>query len=136
MTGLRIVAHGAPATQGSKKAFIRGKKVVMVEMDEKLPAWRSAVEAAARLAAGPDWKTIDGPVSISGEVRLRKPDTTKFGDMPAGPPDLDKLQRAIGDALTKSGVIKDDARIVHWNIRKVWATTLPGTAITITQETP
>lgn len=134
MTSLRVIAYGAPASQGSKKAFIRGKKVVLVEMDEKLPAWREAVEAAARQAAGPDWATIDGPVSIAGEVRLRKPDTTKFGDAPAGPPDLDKLQRAIGDALTKSKVIQDDARIVHWDIRKVWADTVPGIDITITKE--
>lgn len=134
MTTLRIVAHGAPATQGSKKGFIRGRKVVLVEMDEKLPAWREAVEAAARQAAGPGWETIDGGVSISGEVRLRKPATTKFPEAPAGAPDLDKLQRAIGDALTKSKVIKDDARIVHWDIRKVWATDMPGLDITITKE--
>jgi len=136
MTSLRIIAHGAPATQGSKKAFIRGKKVVLVEMDEKLPAWREAVEAAARQAAGPAWVTIDGGVSIAGEIRLRKPATTKFPDAPAGAPDLDKLQRAIGDALTKSGVIKDDARIVHWDIRKVWAADVPGADITITKEQP
>lgn len=134
MTALRIIAHGAPATQGSKKAFVRGNKAVLVEMDPKLPAWRSAVEAAARQAAGPEWETIDGPVFIAGEVKLRKPDTTKFGDAPAGPPDLDKLQRAIGDALTKSKVIQDDARIVHWDIRKVWADTVPGIDITITTE--
>lgn len=134
MTGLRVIAHGAPATQGSKKAFIRGKKAVLVEMDPKLPAWRAAVEAAAQQAAGPGWATIDGPVSIAGEIRLRKPDTTKFRGAPAGPPDLDKLQRAIGDALTKSGVIKDDARIVHWDIRKVWADDVPGIDITISKE--
>jgi crossover junction endodeoxyribonuclease RusA len=130
---LRIVAHGAPATQGSKKAFIRGKKVVLVEMDEKLPDWRAAVEAAARLAAGPTWPTIDAAVSVAGEVRLLKPKTTKYPDAPAGTPDLDKLQRAIGDALTKSGVIADDARITHWNIRKVWAEGMPGMDIEITE---
>lgn len=134
MRRLHIVTHGAPATQGSKKGFIRGRKVVMVEMDEKLPAWRAAVEAAARLAAGPDWVTIDAAVSISGEIRLRKPKTTKYPDHPAGPPDTDKLQRAIGDALTKSQVITDDARIVHWNIRKVWALDAPGMDIEITEE--
>jgi len=134
MRRLHIVTHGAPATQGSKKAFIRGKKVVMVEMDEKLPEWRAAVEAAARQAAGPEWVTIDGAVSIAGEIRLRKPKTTKYPDHPAGPPDTDKLQRAIGDALTKSQVITDDARIVHWNIRKVWAENTPGMDITITEE--
>lgn len=135
MRSLRFVAHGSPATQGSKKAFIRGKKVVLVEMDEKLPDWRAAVEASARLAAGPNWQTIDAAVSISGEVRLLKPRTTKYPDAPAGAPDLDKLQRAIGDALTKSRVITDDARIVHWNIRKVWAQDVPGADLTITEET-
>jgi crossover junction endodeoxyribonuclease RusA len=131
---LRIVAHGSPAAQGSKKAFIRGKKIALVEMNEKLPGWRAAVEAAARLAAGPTWAPIDAAVSIRGEIRLRKPKTTKYPDAPAGAPDLDKLQRAIGDALTKSNVIKDDARIVHWNIRKVWADNVPGADITIQEE--
>lgn len=35
-------------------------------------------------------------------------------------------------ALTKSRVITDDARIVHWNIRKVWG--IPGADITIQEE--
>lgn len=131
---LRVVAHGHPAAQGSKKAFIRGKKVALVEMNEKLPGWRQAVEFAARLAAGPTWQPINAAVSISGEVRLLKPKTTKYPTSPAGAPDLDKLQRAIGDALTKSRVITDDARIVHWNIRKVWAEGMPGADITITEE--
>lgn len=130
MRALRIVAHGAPAAQGSKKHVGRG---VMVEMDKKLPAWRAAVEAAARLAAGPGWVPIDGPVKISGEIRLRRPKTTKFGDYPAGPPDLDKLQRAIGDALTKSRVITDDARICNWDVSKVWAMDVPGADLTITE---
>ena len=135
-TSLRVVAYGLPASQGSKKAFKRGRKIVLVEMDEKLPAWRAAVEGAARAAAGLNWTTIDGPVSIAGEIRLPNPKTTKYADAPAGTPDLDKLQRAVGDALTKSKVIKDDARIVHWNIRKVWADNLSGLDITITQEQP
>jgi len=125
---IRIVAHGSPAAQGSKKHVGRG---VMVEMDKKLPAWRKAVEAAARAAAGPSWEPINGAVKIAGEIRLRKPATTKYPDHPAGPPDTDKLQRAIGDALTKSQVITDDARIVHWDIKKVWALDLPGMDINI-----
>ena len=128
---LRIVAHGQPAAQGSKKHVGNGR---MVEMSKKLPGWRNTVEAAARLAAGAGWEPIDVAVSISGEVRLRKPKTTKYPHSPAGAPDLDKLQRAIGDALTKSRVITDDARIVHWNIRKVWTEGMPGTDITITEE--
>lgn len=103
-------------------------------MSKKLPGWRAAVEAAARLAAGAAWEPINRAVSVSGEIRLTKPRTTKYPDHPAGAPDLDKLQRAIGDALTKSRVITDDARIVHWNIRKVWAADVPGADLTITEE--
>lgn len=134
MTGLRIIAHGTPASQGSKKGFIRDKKVVLVEMDDELPAWRAAVKAAAKLAAGPSWAALDCAVKISGEIRIRKPRTTKFRDHPAGPKDLDKMQRAIGDALESAGILTNDARIVHWNIRKVWATNTPGLDITITKE--
>ena len=131
MRSLRILAHGSPAAQGSKKHVGHGR---MVEMSKKLPGWRAAVEAAARLAAGLAWEPINGAVSVAGEIRLPKPRTTKYPDHPAGAPDLDKLQRAIGDALTKSRVITDDARIVHWNIRKVWAVDVPGADLTITEE--
>lgn len=126
---LRVIIVGHPATQGSKKAFVRGKKVVLVEMDEKLPEWRAAVTKAATTAAGPNWKPWDGPVSVRGTIRLPAPKKSRFGDHPAGPPDLDKLQRAIGDALTNSKVITDDARIVHWDIRKIWGE--PGASIKI-----
>lgn len=129
----RIEFHveGHPATQGSKKAFIRGKKVSLVEMDKKLPAWRKAVTTAATKAAGKHWMRLDGPVSVSGVIYLKAPKKSRFGNHPAGPPDLDKLQRAIGDALTKSGIITDDARITHWNIHKAWGT--PGATLTITE---
>lgn len=127
---IRIVTHGTPAPQGSKKHVGGGR---MVESSKALPAWRAAVEAAARLATGPAWVSWDGPVSVSGTVSIRRPGSTKFKAWPAGPPDLDKLQRGIGDALTSSRVITDDARIVHWDIRKVWATGLPGADLIIRQ---
>lgn len=130
---LCFLIHGHPATQGSKKAFKRGKKIVLVEMDPKLPEWRAAVTKAAKDAAGPDWKPWDGPISVRGVIRLPAPRKSKFGEWPAGPPDLDKLQRAIGDALTNSKVITDDARIVHWDIRKTWAENNIGATITIAE---
>lgn len=125
---IRVITHGTPAPQGSKKSVGRNR---FVEASKGLPAWRAAVEAAARLAAGPGWVPWDGPVSVSGTVSILKPGTTKFKDHPAGPPDLDKLQRGIGDALTKSRLITDDSRIVHWDIRKVWATGVPGADLVI-----
>jgi crossover junction endodeoxyribonuclease RusA len=130
MRTLRVVAHGTPAPQGSKKPIGNNR---MVEMSKNLPKWRKAVEAAARLAAGPGWLPIDGPVSVAGEIKIRKPKTTKFPDYPAGPADLDKLLRAVSDALTRSQVITDDARIVHFCVKKVWATELPGMDIEISE---
>jgi len=38
-----------------------------------------------------------------------------------GTPDLDKLQRALGDAL-KGPVLRDDAQIAAWNVSKRYGT--------------
>lgn len=131
MSDLSFFVPGKAAAQGSKRHVGRG---VMVEMSKDLPAWRTAVADAAR-AAHQGRPTIDGPVAVALTVYLAKPRTTKFRTYPAGPKDLDKIQRGCGDALTMSGVIRDDARIVHWDAWKRWATpdTPPGAHITITE---
>ena len=130
MSAVRIVADGVPAPQGSKKHVGRGR---MVEASKTLPAWRAVVGGAARAAAGPGWVPWDGPVMVSGTVSIARPGSTKFRDFPAGPADLDKLLRAIGDALTKSKIITDDARIVNWNVWKVWADGAPGADLVVAQ---
>ena len=131
MSDLSFFVPGKAAAQGSKRHVGRG---VMVEMSKDLPAWRTAVANAAR-TAHQGRPTIDGPVAVAMTVYVQRPKTTRFKTYPAGPKDLDKQQRAVGDALTASGVIKDDARIVHWDAWKRWATpeTPPGAHITITE---
>jgi len=126
MTGLRIIAHGTPASQGSKNSY--GKN--LVESDKQLPAWRAAVKAAAKLAAGPNWEPIDDPVKIAGEIRIRKPRTTslvrmpadsraspiarsKFHNHPAGPKDLDKMQRPHSPLGHQKGLGNQNARTRH-----------------------
>lgn len=132
MTGHQITVRGLPATQGSKQAFKRGKKIVLVEMDKKLPAWRQAVIDAAKETHGPEWEPLDGCLTVNLTVWLPRPASSKFKDEPAGPPDLDKLQRAVGDALTQAGTIADDARITTWAAGKRWAIGCePGATITI-----
>lgn len=122
---------GAPSQQGSKKHVGNGR---MVETAKGLPAWRAAVIAAARDSHGPHWETLDGPLKVELTVYLARPKTTRFKDYPAGPADLDKQMRAIGDALTIAGTIKDDARIVTWHASKRWAIGCePGAHITITE---
>ena len=53
-------------------------------------------------------------------------------------PDRDKLQRAICDALTASGVIRDDAQIVAGDTHKTYANSPErvGATITISRLTP
>ena len=125
---------GNPATQGSKRHVGNGR---MIEMDKKLPAWRAAVVDAAFRAAGPGRVALDGALACELVVMLPRPAKSRFGDYPAGPPDLDKLCRAVGDALTVAGVIADDARIVSWVARKCWAVDgATGAEVTITEITP
>ena len=80
--------------------------------------WRSDVtETVLRLMERLEvWQTLSVPVVAAVEFRFK-------GD-PSKPPDLDKLVRAIGDALTDAGVWTDDALVVGWHATK--RATLPG----------
>jgi crossover junction endodeoxyribonuclease RusA len=125
--------EGTPAAQGSMKHVGNGR---MVSMAKGLPKWRKAIVAAAQEAHGTDWEPIDEPVAVVVHFFLRRPKKTKFPDFPAGTPDLDKLQRAIGDALKIAGTITDDARIVSWSAHKHWAIgTEPAAMINIYPKT-
>jgi crossover junction endodeoxyribonuclease RusA len=126
---VHIDAKGAPAAQGSMRHIGNGR---MISMSKKLPGWRKAVIAAAKDAHGEDFEPLDGALTVHLDLYLSRPATTKFPDYPAGTPDLDKLQRAIGDALKLAGTITDDARIVSWHAHKHWAIGRePGALITI-----
>lgn len=162
---LSFVVYGVPAPQGSKsfKGF-RGGKPVLKEQSDALAPWRRAVREMARQAildwskrTGKQWEALDEPVMVSAVVTM--PSTaaaTKRGDIYAtGTPDLDKLERGIGDALAPSplkpgegngygaaakqkirdglmeqrrryAVLHDDSRIVVWDhCMKVYPKTTP-----------
>ena len=109
---------GEPAPQGSKTAFVRGRRAVLVETSKKLPAWRKQIEDTARREY--KGEPIDQPVKATVDFFMPKPKKPMF-DMPATAPDLDKLCRAIGDGLEKGGVLRNDSRIIHWEARKFYA---------------
>lgn len=121
---------GNPSPQGSKRHVGRG---IMIEASRGLPAWRRAIIDAAQHAH--QGEPLDGPLTVVLEIRLpnlKRPRWRK----PATGLDLDKLQRAVGDALEKSGVITNDARICRWEAEKHYAKDgLPGATITI-KKTP
>lgn len=134
---IEFFAKGNPAPQGSKTAMPQrnraGKltgKVNLIESSKYVGDWREVVKwyASRRRTEQP----LDGPLVLTVWFYLPKPDNTKYPDYPLGPPDTDKLLRAIGDALTQSKLIRDDARLVDTIARKRWATERgPGALIRI-----
>ncbi|MHC4703810.1 MAG: RusA family crossover junction endodeoxyribonuclease [Planctomycetota bacterium] len=123
---------GVPRPQGSKRAFIRGGRAVLVEDSKRSRPWRKLVAAAAKKAAEREgvaygkgvplrvdvWFTFERPKShFTSKGALRK-GVSKFH---VQKPDRDKLLRCVCDALTQSGVIYDDCQIVEGDTVKEWS---------------
>ena len=118
---------GAPIPQGSVTAHAARRKdgshygVVHYAVGSKLHAWRREVSKGARAAWGDDMtyhpvtlalvfykaRPLAHYQGLAFDVRPRYAD-----DVPDGAPDLDKLVRAVMDALTEV-VYFDDAQVVE-----------------------
>lgn len=123
MTGqrLRVAVAGQPVQQGSKSVGKHGQMYDAKGHD--LKAYRTKVAYAVKRAAREQgWEPgYNGAVRVDAVWYVRRPARSQFGDYPAGPPDADKYERALGDALTESGALSDDARICRWVVAKEWA---------------
>lgn len=109
---------------------------------ERLEPWRDSVIAAAMLAWG-DRPMLTGPVEVAvtfvfprlrGHYGTGRNAGTLKDSAPLAHttrPDLDHLQRAIGDSLKYAGVLADDSLICCWVAAKVFGD-LPGVAVEIT----
>lgn len=120
---LSFRVYGVAAPQGSTKAYIpRGWKRPIITADSaRTKPWRQAVVDAALVAiAGAP--PIEGPAHVGMTFFLARPKTaTRRVVEPAKKPDLDKLTRALLDALTTAGVWRDDAQAVSILARKAFA---------------
>ncbi len=136
---LTCTIPGLPQAQGSKRSL--GPDRPFVESNKHLAAWRAdAITFLQRAAAEHGWVRADGPVFVTAVFAYPRPKshyrTGRFAgllrdDAPTyktSAPDLDKLQRALGDALTQAGIIRDDALIVRWYPVKVWGDE-PGVSV-------
>lgn len=128
-------ATGTPRAQGSHVPFISkttGK--IIIPNAPLLLAWREMVEVRARMAMVRDgYKPTKGAYSLCAQFSFRRPKahyrTGRYERLlkPCVPeyhtqvPDLDKLLRAICDAMT--GVVyTDDSNVcLMKNCRKLWA---------------
>lgn len=120
--GFRV--YGSPAPQGSKRHVGNG---VMVESSKKVKPWRQdVVQAAVDAITNADgFQKFTGPVSVHIAFYFPRPKyhygTGKNANVlkPSAPdfqttnPDLDKCVRSTFDALTTSGIWKDDNLAAH-----------------------
>lgn len=133
---LVVTVFGKPVTQGSK---VRTRWSVRDDNAERLRPWREAVKQAALGAlAGAD--RLEGPVSVAVVFTFDRPKSAPKS-RPCWPVtrssgDVDKLQRAIFDALTDAGVWRDDSQVIDVRARKVHvgddgALHIPGAMVTV-----
>lgn len=117
-----LFVQGRPAPQGSKNAFVIGKRAVMVEASKHLPAWRNDIILAVRQMFNDtqDVTKFVEPVKLRVTFYIERPKQPKHKVWPGSKPDLDHYIRAVGDALTIGGLIADDALIVKILAEKVW----------------
>ena len=144
--GLSFFVPGEPRPQGSVTrmpggGFLYGKTAAA---HAAVMAWRQAIErhaiqAAQRHPRGHLRPVYAGAVSVEYVFLLSRPASSRRL-LPSVKPDLDKLERAVGDALEAAGILDNDSRIVTCTKRKYYAdpqhlTTLrraPGVHIIIT----
>lgn len=115
---------GLPIPQGSHR-FVRGRIMDVQELAGTLGPWRDSVglHARAALADAGIGVPITEPVAVSMVFRLPQPGRLPRGRLlPAVRPDLDKLARAVLDALSRCDVWVDDGQVVALVIAKVYAT--------------
>jgi Holliday junction resolvase RusA-like endonuclease len=128
----QVIGHPEPA--GSKRAFQHPKtgRIVVTDAAKKSRPWKQEIAGAADVQMGlAGLGLFDGPLVVELLFVLARP-KGHYGTgrnsrlvkssapvFPATRPDVDKLSRAVLDALTGT-VYRDDAQIVVKVARKVY----------------
>jgi len=120
---------GDPIPQGSMKALSNRNtgRTMLISDNPKLKAWRELVAIRAKCAMDRA-PLFTGALKLSAEFRLRRSLSVKRSQVTVKP-DIDKLARAVFDAMT--GVVYvDDAQVIHLACVKIYSPQ-PGVTITI-----
>lgn len=125
--------RGLPIPQGSTRAWVLHGKPVITSTAKGLATWRRLVaDVAQNYAPAEPW---DGPVGIELHFGLPKPKSApkRKRVWPDKRPDLDKLTRAVLDALTYV-VFGDDSQVVEIQASKDYGA--PGVVVEIRRILP
>lgn len=146
----RFAVQGDPVPQGSTRAFKtrpkvgKGKVVTTNDPTGRIERWRGDVRQACKLVLPDGYVPTPGPVTLTVLFLMQRPASHYLPETKsrapglirataptwhAGSPDIDKLVRAVMDALTNV-VYKDDGQVVGLQIGKRWADE-PGARIDV-----
>lgn len=120
--------RGLPITEGSTRTWMVKGKAITAHGPKGLGAWRRAVADVAQRHAPPEpW---EGPVGVRLLFTLPRPKSApkRKRTWPAKRPDLDKLVRAVLDALTYV-IFADDGQVVHIDAGKDYGA--PGVTVVV-----
>lgn len=133
---LTFFVPGLPVPQGSMNVSEDGH---VYHKQPGLAKWRNTVGFfAERAMRQRGWELpLNEPLEVRVYFYLPKPKRAKWW-WPAVKPDLDKLTRAIGDALSPkrgSKALFEDSRIVKWRQSKYYAADgATGVAVTLVRD--
>lgn len=129
---LEFTVDGDPKPQGSKRGFVtRSGKVALVEQGGRaFHAWRDTVTVVAmQERVRQRWHPFtEGPVGVELGFRVKKPLKPKYPS-PAVRPDIDKLARAVLDALTAAHIWQDDGQVTDLRVTKHYGK--PGVTVRV-----
>jgi len=108
----QVFVPGVPVPQGSARAFVVGKRAIVTGANPKTNPWRADVAAGVRAAIGTQIVHPTGAVAV--ELRFvmprRKSEPKRLTPAHTRKPDIDKLVRALLDAITGL-VFTDDSQV-------------------------
>ena len=145
MTSIEFAVQGLPVAKGSTRSFALKDKqgaytgrTVTTSTAKDLAPWENLVRDRAAKAFEEAWakdlaiddNPFSDPVSVSLAFRLPKPKSAPKTrrTWPTHRPDLDKLVRAVLDAITHT-IIHDDSQVVQLTASKDFGS--PGVTVRV-----
>jgi len=120
MQQVEFTVRGRPISKGSMRSFAHKTtgKVVTIHDNKRSRQWQKQIAQVAAFHSAEPW---EGPVELHLIFSFKRPKSAPGREYPTVRPDLDKLARAVLDALT--GVIyKDDSQVVGISAQKIYGT--------------